>query len=275
MSTSFNLLRMIVCLVSSVLFVNVVVGQSTYDLKPPMQSETETNKIKLSPDPNAIPTFTFAVASLNENGKVQIIRSVAKQQPLPPAAPDDSAGIPYTENVAQTYTVAVPYTETVKGKPVTRTRMETRTRTVPVTRIRKRTAEEQKEYEERIAGEPKKPDAPKREVKQIEIAYDVQVPHQAVVDGKNTTVIKTVQRMRLQNVERGETETKEEVLKEGVPLAEIRCFAVDGTELDQQEIRKRLAENAGVILIKDAKSITPYFESILKPETMFMVKPFE
>ena len=267
--------RLLICLSLAFLISDFAVAQSTFDLEPPMQSETETDKILMAADPNAIPTFTFAVARIDEDGKVQIVRSIPNQQALPPAAPDESAGIPYTENVTQNYTVAVPYTENVNGKVVTRTRMETRTRTVPVTRIRPRNAEEQAEYEKRIAKEPKKPAAPKRETKTIQVPYDVQVPHAEVVDGRNTTVMKRIRRMRTVNVVRGETETKEEELKEGIPLAEIKCYSVVGKELDQAEIKNRLAENAGVILIKDPKSITPFFETILKPETIFLVKPIE
>ena len=220
-----------------------------------------------SPDPNAIPTFAFVVASLNDDGKIKITRSFPKQEPL--AVTATANGIPYTEVVTQNFTVQVPYTEQVGDKRITRMRTETRTRKVPITRIRKRTPEEQKEFDEKMAKG--NPGDVKPVVKQVSIPYVVQVPVTVEVDGKPVTTLRSEKRMRTVQVTRGKAKTTAQVVSDTYTMAELKCFGVDGSPLDEAEVKKRLEEKAAVILIKDSKAITPYFESLLKPGTMFMI----
>ncbi len=131
----------ILAIVLGLVSANTTFAQSTFDIEPPMQPETETQEILMSPDPTSIPTFAFVVASLSEDGQIEIARSVPVQQPLPPEA---IANLTQTETVQQTYTVNVPYTELVDGKQVTKMRQEQRTREVQVKRLGKPNPDEKK-----------------------------------------------------------------------------------------------------------------------------------
>ncbi len=98
-------------------------AQSTFDLEPPTQS---ASTIQTSSPAGPIVPLVFAVAELNSDGKLEIVRSIPKRVPID----KNTVVVP----VQQTFTVQVPYTELVDGKQVTRTRSETRTRTVEVIR---------------------------------------------------------------------------------------------------------------------------------------------
>jgi len=94
-------------------------AQSTHDLKPPMHLDSKMHGIDLS----AIPTFIFAVAVIDNDGNLEIERSLPVQQYADSGDSDTT-----TEIVVQNYTVRVPYIEEVDGKKVTKSRLETRTR---------------------------------------------------------------------------------------------------------------------------------------------------
>ena len=144
-------------------FATDVRSQSTFDLDPPMQADTNSHQVLMSTDPSALPVFKFATAEINDKGEVVVSTAAAKQKliaPLPGIsfvdAKLDPKGIRVTENVTQNYTVSIPYTETTgEGKTVTRMRTETKTRTVPVTRYRTRNDEEQAEFEEAVDAKTK------------------------------------------------------------------------------------------------------------------------
>lgn len=256
---------------------STLMAQSTHDLDPPLQADTNSQQLEMSPDPKALPTFKFAMAKLNNNGEVEVATALAIQKLIAPIAPsiDLSEGIPFTENVQQNYMVQVPYTEEVNGKKVTRMRTETRTRTVPVTRIRKRTPEEQAKYEKKMEKEKEaKKDEPEIEYAKKETVtaiYSIQVPYTEMVDGKTVTKSRSETRTRTVNVMRGTTETTAKIKKTTYKLDSVKCFSVDGTELESSDIKERMAEKCPVILINSKKAIGPYFEAILKPETLFMV----
>lgn len=256
---------------------NLSVAQSTFDVEPPLQAETESADILTSPDPNALPTFAFVVASLNDDGRIEIKRSVPEQERLVMPGNAQTVGVPYTENVVQTFTVMVPYTEVVDGKPVTRMRAEKRTRTVPVTRIRrvKPDAKKPQEPDKQKPDDPdeKQPDPDKPVVKQVSVPYTVKIPFMVTVDGKQVTKYREETRMRTVSVVRGKTKTAAKVSTESYAVGKVKCYGVDGRPIDEAEIRKRLQEKTPVVLIKDPKAITPYFEVLLHPRAIFMVRP--
>ena len=259
-----------------------LMAQSNHDLAPPMQADTDSSQVQYSPDPDALPTFRFATAKLNEDGMIVVSTTNVAQKmiaalPGSVAGVDNAAGIPYTENVTQQYTVAVPYTEMVDGVAVQRIRTETRTRTVPVTRFRKRNAAEQAEFDEKMA-ERKKEEAGKEKPKvefakqeMVTINQTMQIPYTETVDGVPVQRMRSVQRQQTAMVMRGKTETTGVAKTDSYAVDAVQCFAVDGTAIESDLIKKRLAENSPVILINSEQAISPYFEAILKPNTIFMV----
>ena len=253
-------------------------AQSNYDLAPPLQADINSQQVQMSPDPSALPTFKFAMAKLNDDGEVEVATTSATQKLIAAIGgtkPDLSKGIPYTENVTQTYTVSVPYTEVVDGVSVTRTRAETRTRQVLVTRYRKRNAEEQAEYDKKVkkekAADKVKPKIDYAKNEKVRSTYSINVPYTEMVDGKAVTRMRVETRARTMQVLRGTTETMAKTEKKSYKMANVKCFSVDGTELDPAAAKKRLSENSPVILINGPKAIAPYFEAILKPNALFMV----
>jgi len=186
-------------------------AQSLIDLEPPLQADTNSRQIENSPDPMALPTFKFAMAKINESGDVEVTTKFATQELVAVidnghSGSDSSRGIPYTEEVTQTYTVRVPYTEIEDGVTVanvTKSRLEQRTRTVAVMRGTTKT----------------------------------------VAKNKTTTY----------------------------KMANVKCLAVDGTELTPEAAKERLAENYPVILINSPQAITRYFEAVMQPEALFLV----
>jgi hypothetical protein len=261
------------------------VAQSTFDMEPPLQAKADTT-LTMSPDPKALPVFKFATAELTEEGKIKIATKVPVQTlvaPMPGSIdPElDPQGIHFTENVTQNYTVMVPYTETLDdGTQVQRTRAETRTRTVAVQRMRKRTAEEQKEFEELVAKKEKE-DAANGSKPKIEPArqtnvtqeYQIQIPYTETINGKNVTKMRTETRTRTVVAYRGKTNTTSRVIEQEYDSKSVKCFSVNGTELSQAEIQKRLADRQPVVLINSEQAISPYFETILHPNAMFVVSP--
>lgn len=261
-------------------------AQSTYDMEPPLQAKADST-LAMSPDPDALPVFKFATAELTEDGKIKIATKAPIQSlvaPMPGAVdPEfDPRGIVSTENVTQNYTVMVPYTETLgDGTQVQKTRTETRTRMVPVRRFRKRNAEEQEEFEKLVA-EKKKQDAEKNSGQEeiepasqvnVEQEYQIQIPYTETVNGKSVTKVRSENRTRTVIAYRGKTNTTSKVVANEYETDAVKCFSVDGTELDQAEISKRLADRQPVVLINSEKAISPYFESILHPNAMFVVTP--
>ncbi len=274
-------------LVLSFSFATEARAQSNFDLDPPMQADTNSQQVYMSTDPSALPVFKFATAEISD-GKVVVSTTKAEQKLLAPMpggsalSPElDPKGIAYTENVTQSYTVAVPYTEMVSGKAVTRTRMETRTRTVPVARYRARNAEEQAEHEKAVEEKKKedaekgveKPEIEPATVEMVQQTYAVSVPYTEMVDGVPTTRTRTETRTRTMQVTRGKTETKGKTVSSSYKIEEIKAYTVAGKELDQDAIKDRIAERAPVIVINSKKAISPYFEAILKPGTLFLVCP--
>ena len=253
-------------------------AQSNHDLAPPLQADINSQQVQMSPDPSALPTFKFAMAKLNDDGDVEVATTSATQKLIAAiggGGPDLSKGIPYVENTTQNYTVSVPYTELVDGVSVNRTRTETRTRTVPVTRYRKRNAKEQAEYDKKVEKEKAagkaKPKVDYARPESVRKTYSVKVPYTEVVDGESVTRIRIETRTATIQVLRGTTETEAKTETISYKMAKVKCFSVDGTELDPAATKKRLSENSPVILINHQNAIAPYFEAILKPNALFLV----
>ena len=260
-------------------------AQSNFDLEPPMQASTNSAQVTMSPDPDALPVFKFATAELDDDGNITIATKKVKQQLVAPrqatvAAELDPSGIRYTENVTQTYTVTVPYTETDDdGNNIQKFRTETRTRTVPVMRYRKRNAEEQAKFEKKVAAhEAKMKEEDKTKVApakatQVQQSYQVNVPYTENVDGEEIARTRSEMRTRTVTVYRGKTNTTAKIQSKAYPLKEVKCFGIDGSQLDEDTIKKRLSERQPVILINSEQGITPFFESLLNPEAIFVVTP--
>ena len=72
---------------------------------------------------------------------------------------------------------------------------------------------------------------------------------------------------------RGETETTSKSNKSTYKLDKIQCFNVSGTAVDAESFKAQTkeVERIPVILIQSKDHIDPYFELILKPETLFVV----
>lgn len=262
-------------------------AQSTANIEPPVQASTNSTQAIMSPDPDALPVFRFATAELNEDGNVTIATKQSTQTlvaPMPktPSAELDPKGIRYTENMSQTYTVAIPYTETDEdGNTKTKMRHETRTRTIPVTRYRKRNAEQQAEFEKRVAEEKEKQeesdDAKVKPAVSTNVTqeYTVNVPFSVDVDGETVTRTRSETRKSTVVVFRGKTETKSTLNKKTLPVDKLKCYDIDGVELDVETIKLRLTERQPVILVTSVEGITPFFRALLNPEATFIITPEE
>ena len=260
----------------------VVSGQSTFDLEPQLQANPESSEFTMSSDPDQLPVFRFATAQMDSKGNIVIATSSATQKLVAPLSgsvdPElDPKGIRYTENVMQNYTVSVPYTETDEDGNVTmRTRTETRTRTVPVVRFRKRNEEEQEAFDEKVAEHKAKmksvEDEPSAVATNVAQHYQVQVPYTEVVDGKKVPRTRVETRTRRLTVYRGKTETTMSVNSTKMALDKVTCFSVDGKELTEETIKKRLSERKPVFLVSSADAISfEYFKYLLKEDSIFVV----
>ncbi|QEG23924.1 hypothetical protein [Mariniblastus fucicola] len=262
-------------------------AQSTFDLEPPIQASTNSSQVTLSPDPAALPVFRFATAEFDDAGNLNIVTKHATQTLVAPMPgqidPElDPKGIPYTEKVTQTYTVAVPYTEKDDdGNVVSKIRTETRTRQVPLTRYRARNAEEQAEFEARVAEHKAELEAAGDDVinpavpKNVTMEYTVNVPQPVTEDGKVVMKTRAETRKRTVVVYRGKSETKTELTTKTYSLDEVKCYGVDGSELDAESLKQRLVERQPVILLNSIEGITPFFETLLNPNAIFVVEPQE
>lgn len=260
----------------------VVSGQSTFDLEPQLQANPESSEFTMSSDPDQLPVFRFATAQMDSKGNIVIATSSATQKLVAPLSgsvdPElDPKGIRYTENVMQNYTVSVPYTETDEDGNVTmRTRTETRTRTVPVVRFRKRNEEEQEAFDEKVAEHKAKMKSVEDEASAVATnvaqQYQVQVPYTEVVDGKKVPRTRVETRTRTLTVYRGKTETTMSVNSTKMALDKVTCFSVDGKELTEETIKKRLSERKPVFLVSSADAISfEYFKYLLKEDSIFVV----
>ena len=258
------------------IFVAPMNAQSNFDLQAPVQADVRSQEVVLSPDPKAIPTFQFAVASLGENGKVVVNTASVKQKLVAKEPPTDPSVETYTENVLQNYTVQVPYTETVDGKNVTKVRTETRTRTVPVTRTRRVQLSKEKIAELEAEKEKAKREGREDEfsrTEMVEVSYTVNIPKTKTVDGRNVTVMVPTTQLRKMSVVRGKTKTERVDDSNAYDLGDVKCFTVDGSPIDSEALKERLVGKAPVILIRTKESISPYFGALLKPDAIFMVQP--
>ena len=286
MNFSINIVRnSFLVLIVSAVGADSLAAQSTFDLEPPVQASVESSQAIMSPDPDALPVFRFATAELDKEGNVTIATKQSTQTliaPMPGAvsADLDPSGIRYTENVTQNYTVTIPYTEKDEdGNVTTKMRTETRTRTVPVTRHRKRNAEEQAEFEKRVAEEKEKrkssdePEIKPAIANQVEQKYTVNVQFVEEEDGEKVVKTGTQTRTRMVTVYRGKSETKSTLDTNSWPVEKLKCYDIDGVELDVETIKHRLTERQPVILVTSAEGITPFFKSLLNPEATFIVTP--
>lgn len=277
----------IVLVLTTLFFTGALYGQSSFDLLPPRQADLNTEQVRMSPDPDAIPRYQFAVAAINGD-KVEIFTTTTEQKLLarmPNATPAKApqGHVFYTENVTQNYTVSVPYTEDVDGKKITRIRTETRTRTVPVRRTRKMNEKELAAEKEKAKEEPEKEKDKKEEVAEqkpvatqvpVQIPYTINVPYTEVDDdGNQIQRFREEKRTRTAMVVRGKTETTSKSSKSSYKLDKIQCFNVSGTAVDMETLQAKAKEEerVPVILIQSKDHIDPYFELILKPETLFVV----
>lgn len=254
-------------------------GQSNFDLNPPGQATLESHQILLSPDPASLPTFQFAVAEMNEEGEFLVITSRVNQELLGTVEQSEKPprGFKFVkELVPQNYTVAVPYTEKLDdGSVVNRVRTETRTRNVMKQTVVKMTAEEMTEFkkqEERKAKEEESTTRYSARLEMVSVPYTTRVQYaEATETGEVVHKTKTVTRTRTVQVERGDTKTEVVFDNETYPNEGIDCFNVRGEKLELEKLKEIFSERQPVILVNSEKAITPYFETILKPGTIFMV----
>ena len=250
-------------------------GQSNFDLLPPMQADLDSDQIRMSPDPDALPRFQFAVLCLGES-KAEIITNSPKQKMLAEIAKREApeGHVFYTENVTQNYTVAVPYTEEVDGVQVEKIRYETRTRTVPVQKIRKMTAPELAASKKKRAEMPKEDKEAKPVATQhaVTVSYTIEVPYTDTNDrGEQVQKIRKETRTRAIQVYRGKTETTSEKHTSSHPLESLSFFNASGAPVALDSVKETAGdERLPVVLIQSKDHIDPYFELILKPETLFV-----
>ena len=262
----------------------IVSAQSTFDLEPPV--EVSKAQLTLSPDPDALTRFRFATAEINEFGKITVATKMATQtlmSPMPGTVKSelDPRGIRVTEKKEKEYTVYRKFIEKDKdGNEVEVNKPEKKTRTVSVTRYRERTAEEQAEFAKRVAeieAMRESGEMPLLAVaKRVDQEYTINVSEKGV-DKNGEEVTRRVAKHRTRNivVYRGETETKESVKTQSFSIDTIECYGVDGSKLDEKTIKARLVERQPVILVSSTTGITPFFESLLNPEAIFIVVPQE
>ena len=271
------------CLVVVLCFASSALAQSTFDLEPPITASP--SQIARSPDPATLPSFRFATAEFIGEGQIQIATKTAVQQmkaPMPTRLPPpelDPRGIRYTEETEREYTVYRKFIEKDEnGDEVEVSKPEKRTRKGTVTRYRDRNEEEQVEFEKRIAelkakqeaGEIPTPAVPAR----VEEEYSANLTRSVVDDDGNEIRVRVCEpRTRTVVVYRGESRTIESIDTSSYAVKDLECFGSDGSELDEETIAKRLSERKPVILIPNKNSITPFFESLLHPEAIFIVTP--
>jgi len=257
--------------------VNNAEGQSNFDVEPPIQADLNSQQVIMSPDPGALPTFKFAVAEVNDDGNITVATAGAKQTLLANEAPPDPRMEVFTENVTQDYTVMVPYQEKLAdGKVVTKTRAEKRSRTVAVQKFRARKLtpeqlEKIKTQEENDKKEGKLDNLVKTEM--VATPYNVTIPFIVTIDGKQVTRYRQETRMRTVQVKRGNTKTEREETTESYPVSKLKAFAVDGKPIQNDDLKKRLADRTPVIIIGSEKAISPYFRALLKPDVIFLICP--
>ena len=258
-------------------------AQSSFDLEPPIQANTDSSQVTMSPDPDALPVFKFATAELDDDGNITIATKHATQKLVAPIQeavdPEiDPRGIAYIEKVAQKFTVfRVVKEKDEDGNEVDTPVPETRTRTVPMTRYRKRTEKEQAEYEKKVAEHEKEQANSKEEKIAVAVPttvsqpYQVSVPEKVEEDGKIVTKTRVETRTRAITVYRGKTETTPALETKTYAMDKVAFFGIDGGKLDETTVKNRLSERKPVILLNSEKGITPYFESLLNPEAIFVV----
>jgi len=169
-----------------------------------------------------------------------------------------------TENVEQGYTVTVPYTEVVDGKEIQRFRSEKRNRKVPMTK---------KIVVDEFGKEVDKSEIEmKPMMKRHAKTYSVKVPYTEIVDG--ISVSKTRTEVRTYDIKLPVGYKHKEVIIGNTctyKAASVTGFDVHGEAISEQEVVKRLADPQPVIIVSDRSSISPFFEHVLRPETMFFV----
>jgi len=272
------LLGCVLCLSS------VVSAQSTFDLEPPIDASKA--QITLSPEPNAISGFRFATAEIDDAGNITVATKTATQRltsPMPGAVPPalDPRGIRVTEKKEREYTVYRKFIEEDEnGKEVEVSKPEKKKRQVSITRYRDRTPEEQVEFENKLAEREamqKSGEIPTPAVAQrVNQEYIINISEKGV-DKNGEEIMQRVakQRSRSVVVYRGETITEESIKTQSLQIDTVECYGVDGSKLDQETIKARLVERQPVILVTSVTGITPFFESLLNPEAIFIVVPQE
>ena len=269
------------CLIAFCL-TNTTFAQGTFDLEPPITASPL--QIGRSPDPAKLHSYQFATAEIDDKGDMTIAVKAAKQTLLAPSGKTfgtefDPRGIRVTEQVEREYTVFRKVIEKDKdGNDIEVSKPEKKTRTVTTTRYRDRTPKEQEELEKRIAERKAKEESgeiPKSSTSQrIQEEYATTISKRVVnKEGKEVTVRTIDLRKRNVVVQRGESITEEKIDTKVYRAATVKCYSIDGAELDQATIRTRLGERKPVILIPNTNSITPFFENLLSPDAVFVVTP--
>ncbi len=258
-----------VFLFGSMMFSQIANAQSGHDVDPPAQiAPRETGGVKGVTAPAR--TFQFAVAELDSDGNIVLLSTQTKNGALPNFQPKPKLKKGQklkttTKKRQQAYTVAVPYTEVVNGKEVQRMRSETRTRTIPVT--------------ESIVVDENGKEVDKAELeiepmKEHDQMYSLEVPYTEFVNGIAVQKKRTEFRTRKIKLPAGYQQKEQLVRITRVFKAkDIEGFDIVGQQLDNEEVTRRLSDRQPVILVSDKSSIAPYFEVLLKPDTMFLVAP--
>ena len=147
----------------------------------------------------------------------------------------------------QTYEVKVPYTD-VDGERKLRT--EHRTRTVPIQRVR-----------------PK----PGFEDKWIEKTYTVSVPYTEMVGDTTIRRARLETRTRIAHVDEPDPKYVPKEVQTNYAFEKLHYFSTAGKPLTDQEAKDALKKPIPVLLVNNVEFITPYFESMLNPNSLLLV----
>ena len=112
-------------------------------------------------------------------------------------------------------------------------------------------------------------DAPVESVVQ---SYTVMVPRAKEVDGKPVTEMVPETRTRTVSVVRGPKKTVAVLNKQSVDVAKIEYNDINGKKLSTDEVKRKLAERIPVVLLTNKDKLQPYFKSLMKEETIFIIR---
>jgi hypothetical protein len=203
-----------------------------------------------SPD-GCTPFFRFVSICRTENDTDNGARiGIEVWESIPTLKPIDTGGDEYVENEIQTYALHMPCTTPSNGVAITKFSTYYKTRTVPIKKVSNEHDGDEKS-ETRV--------------------YNVYVPYSEIVDGIWVSRSRIERRSRLVS-ENEIPQTLEPLQRSKSYVREcLNFYDVDGRKLDVDDELESLDGYVPVIQIADPDHIAPYFSTILKPETRFLV----